>query len=327
MNMNTISIYLNPKASGAGLTFSLDELRKYFFRQDLQINTPGSLEEMIELIKKDRDAGISCIFSIGGDGTCHTIAQHLVGSGTRLMVLPGGTANDFAGEIGTNGALKKLAHIFHAQSTKKVDTIRVNGKHMISNGGIGVAQEVASLVNKYRKNSETFQTFMRASGKHAYQAVFMKQILTSPLRLHEVYLESPDFPQLEQRLRTPLLLINNQPKLAGTLTVAPETKNTDGKFNVTIFLHDSKIEFMKTAAKFFSGKYPEDDKRIISFETDQIKLMSISSAPLTFFGDGEIWEPAQELDISINPQGLEVYSPMEEILGKGYSLEEIPLLA
>jgi diacylglycerol kinase family enzyme len=324
--MSNISVYLNSRASAASHRFTIEELQKYFFRHELRINCPESLEEMIELVKRDRSNKVECIFSIGGDGTCHTIAQHLIGSETKLMVLPGGTANDFADEIGTNGALKKLAHIFHAQSTKKVDIINVNGKYLMSNGGIGIAQEVASLVNEYRKSSDIFQTFLKASGKHAYQAVFAKHFLSSRFNLHKVYIESPDFPALNRKLESPLILINNQPKLAGSLHVAPETRNTDGKFNVTIFTHTNRFEFLKTALVFLTGKYPVEDKKIISFETSSLKMMSTTNSPLSFFGDGEIWAPAMELDIRIVPHCLEVFSPAEEITGKGYSLDEIPLL-
>lgn len=324
--MRNISVYLNSKASGANYSFSIEELRKYFFRHELRINRPDSLEEMVELVKRDRKNKVECIFSIGGDGTCHTIAQHLIGSETKLMVLPGGTANDFADEIGTNGALKKLAHIFHSQSTKKVDSINVNGKYLMSNGGIGIAQEVAALVNQYRKSSDVFQTLLRASGKHAYQAVFAKHFLSSKFNLHSVYMDSPDFPLLEKKIVSPLILINNQPKLAGSLNVAPDTRNNDGKFNVTIFTHSNRFDFLKAALVFLAGGYPVEDKKIISFETDSLKMMSTSNGPLNFFGDGEIWEPSMELDISVTPQCLEVYAPTEEIIGKGYSLDEIPLL-
>ncbi len=324
--MCKISIYLNPKASASKHSFSTDELKKYFFRHELQMNNPESMEEMVEMVKRDRDNKVEVIFSIGGDGTCHTIAQHLVGSQTKLMVLPGGTANDFADELGTNGALKKLAHIFHSQSTKKVDLIDVNGKFLMSNGGVGIAGEVAERVNKYRKDYELFQTFMKASGKHAYQAVFAKQILTSRFKLHEVTMESPNFPLPSNTVISPLILINNQPKLAGSMYVAPETCNTDGKFNVTIFTHTNRFDFLRTALVFLTGGYPHEDKKVVSFETDSLNIKSLNNEPLSFFGDGENWEKTLELNIKVRSQGLEVYSPVDEIVGKGYSLDEIPFL-
>ena len=324
--MCKISIYLNPRASASKHSFTTEELKKYFFRHELLMNAPESMEEMVEMVKRDRDNKVEVIFSIGGDGTCHTIAQHLVGSQTKLMVLPGGTANDFADEIGTNGALKKLAHIFHAQSTKKVDLIDVNGKYLMSNGGVGIAGEVAELVNKYRKENDLFQSFMKVSGKHAYQAVFAKLILTSKFKLHELNLDSPDVPSPMKDVISPLILINNQPKLAGSMKVAPETCNTDGKFNVTIFTHTNRFEFLKTALVFLTGGYPHEDKKVISFETSSLNIRSRNNESLSFFGDGENWAKTLELNIKVRSQGLEVYSPIDEIAGKGYSLDEIPFL-
>jgi diacylglycerol kinase family enzyme len=167
---------------------------------------------------------------------------------------------------------------------------------------------------------------MKMSGKHAYQAVFAKHLLSAPFKMHKVFIESEDCPLLDRQVSSPLILINNQPKLAGSFQVAPETKNNEGKFNVTIFLHDNRFDFIKTALEFISGGTGEGDKRIIRFETDSLKLMSLTKTAMIFFGDGETWEPSMELDIKIVPQALEVFSPMEEITGKGHSLDEVPLL-
>ena len=77
--MSHISVYLNPHASQAQASFQADEIKKYFFRQEIRFKTPASEEELIRLIRQDREDGVECIFSIGGDGTAHTIAQNLVG--------------------------------------------------------------------------------------------------------------------------------------------------------------------------------------------------------------------------------------------------------
>lgn len=320
--MCNISVYLNPKASQSLHNFNIDDIKKYFFRHTLVFNTPSSQEELIRLVKENRDMGVDCIFSIGGDGTAHSIAQHLVGSKTKLFVLPGGTANDFADEVGTMGGLKKLANIFHAQTTRKVDLIKVNDRYLISNGGIGIAQEIASLVDKSRNSSNLFKKFTKFAGKNTYSAVFLKHILTSKFKLHNVFLESPDFPLLDKKVVSPMILINNQPKLAGKYPIAPETRNNDGKFNVSIFLHDNKLDFLKCVASILMGEVPVD-KNLVQFETDSLKMISLDEQPLTFFGDGEQWEPAMELNYEVVGNGLEVFSKGEDILLCGYSLDEV----
>lgn len=325
--MAHISVYLNPHASQAVHTFQAEEIKKYFFRQEIRFMNPLSEIDLIKMIRKDRDDGVECIFSIGGDGTAHTIAQNLVGSKTKLLVLPGGTANDFAAELGTNSNLKKLASIFHARTTREVDIIKVNDRYLITNGGVGIAQKVANDINKLRKESGLFKTFLKTAGKHSYSMMFVKQIMTAKFELLDVYMDSPDFPLLDKKVRSPLILVNNQPRLAGKFPVAPETRNDDGKFNVTIFLHDNRLDFIKSSSSFLRGQFPENDKKIIQFETESLKMMSLSEKELNFFGDGEAFTPAKELDIGLVPRGLVVYSNNEDIvLCPSHSLDTIPTI-
>jgi diacylglycerol kinase (ATP) len=323
--MGQISIYLNPKASQSSFNFEVQEIKKFFFRHDLTFYTPSSEEDLIEHVKLDKASGVDCIFSIGGDGTAHTIAQHLIGGTTKLLVLPGGTANDLASELGTNANLKKLAHVYNAKTTKLVDIIQVNGRFLMTNGGIGIAHDVAQQVNHFRKKSNIFKSFLKGAGKNAYSLLFVKHLLSARFKLHDVLVESPDFPRAQKRVQSCLILINNQPMLAGKFPVAPETKNNDGLFNVTIFTHTNRIEFIKTASEFLQGKYPENDQNLISFETNSLKLTSMNDKDLEFFGDGENFAPSKELEITIIPKGLEVFSHHDDlILCTGYSLDEIP---
>lgn len=325
--MGHISVYLNPKASAAEHEFQAEELKKYFFRQEIRFKSPGSEQELVQMIHKDREDGVECIFSIGGDGTAHTIAQNLVGSKTKLLVLPGGTANDFAAELGTNSNLRKLASIFHARTTREVDIIKVNDRYLMTNGGIGIAYKVAAGINKMRKEVPLFTGFLKTAGKNAYSLMFIKELMTSKFEREEVFIDSPDFPLLDKRVKSALILVNNQPRLAGKFPVAPHTKNDDGKFNVTIFLHENKLDFIKSASAFLRGQYPENDKKLVSFETNSLKLTSLNNKDLSFFGDGEMFKSSKELDISIVPKGLVVYSNNEDIvLCPSYSLDTIPTI-
>lgn len=326
--MSTISIYQNPHASGANHQFLAEDFKKYFFRYNVEFRAPASYEDLIALVRADRDAGIDCIFSVGGDGTAHTIAQHLVGGNTKLLVLPGGTANDLAEELGTNANLKKLASVFHSRTTKKIDIISINDRYLMTNGGLGVAQEVARQVNTYRKEFQAFNMALKFAGKNTYQLLFAKEMLLSKFKMYDLFINSPDFPLLEKRVRSPLILVNNQPKLAGKFNVAPKTRNDDGKFNVTIFTHEERFDFLRCVTTFMSGKFPENDERLIHFETDSLEILSLNQENLNFFGDGELFPATKELKIKVIPSALEVYSMKENLnlCGASMSLDNIPYI-
>lgn len=323
--MSQISVYLNPYASKSLHNFQAEEIKKYFFRQEIQFYSPINQEELLNRIAEDRKKGIDCIFSIGGDGTANLIAQNLIGSKTKLLVLAGGTANDFASELGTNSNIKKLANIYHAKTTKEVDILKVNDRYLMTNGGIGIAQTVAEELNKLRKENALFKSLLKGFGKNTYSLLLIKNVLLNKFALKNVFIDSPDFPRLEKRVKSPLILVNNQPRLAGKYPVAPETRNDDGKFNVTIFLHDNKFSFAKSAIQFLQGKYPENDPNIISFETDKLNLTTLDNSDLKFFGDGEVFTPSKEIKVELLPKALNVFTHDSEFsLCSSHSLDIIP---
>ncbi len=325
--MAKISVYLNGHASQGNSLYNQSEFQKYFFRHDLMVNAPKNLEELKLSLEKDISEGTEYIFSVGGDGTANSISQSIIGKNVKLMVLPAGTANDFANEIGVGGNLKKIAQIFNAQTTRKVDAINVNGRYMITNGGIGMACEVAKTVNELRHQSPLFKKMMRAFGKETYSLIYAREMLAKSFKMRSLFVESPDSPLLDPRVKSSLILVNNQPYIGGKFCVAPQTQNNDGKFNVTLFLHKNKIDLMKCTLMMMAGRYPYKDKNLISFETDSLTLTSLDQAPLEFFGDGETFEPVQSLKIGLTPGALEACTYQgESLLCTSYPLDKIEMI-
>lgn len=325
--MAKISIYLNSNASQSAGSYSQEEFRKYFFRHEVDVRSPMGLDALNEQILKDIDEGTEYIFAVGGDGTANTISQNLIGKNIKLMVVPAGTANDFAKEIGISSNLKKISHIFSNQTTKKIDAIQINGKYMISNGGLGMALEVAKTVNRYRHEKPLFKKMMKTLGKQTYSLIYAQQMLAKPFLPRPVLVESPDSPLLDPRVQTALILVNNQEYIGGKFQVAPNTKNNDGKFNVAILTHTNRIDFMKCTLQMLSGMYPKNDKNLISFETDKLILNSLDDKPLEFFGDGELFPPNHILNIGIEKQALEVCTYKgEDMFCSSYSLDKIEMI-
>ena len=106
--MHEISVYFN-KIAGNSLGRSWeDEIRSSLFRSDLSFNYQDTLEELNQKLKKDLADKKDVIISVGGDGTVNTIIQQMAGTQSELLVIPGGTANDLASELGNKASIKKL---------------------------------------------------------------------------------------------------------------------------------------------------------------------------------------------------------------------------
>ena len=87
------------------------------------------------------DGGIDAVVAAGGDGTVSAVAAGLVGSGVPLGVVPLGTLNHFAKDIGVRDVASAVRAIA-ARKTRRVDVGEVNGHVFINNSSIGVYPEL-----------------------------------------------------------------------------------------------------------------------------------------------------------------------------------------
>ena len=303
--MQNISVYLNQRASN-GTNNWQEQINSALFRSNVEYQNPNNLDELYEKLDLDISKNVDAILSVGGDGTVNTIIQRLAGTDISLLVIPGGTANDFARALGTNSNINLITQTIRQNIKKKIDLISINGKFMATNGGLGLAAEVAREINDLRSNHPQFKNLMKLSGKSIYSLFLAKKLLNKEIKSYKFKIESAEF---SEELESPLILVNNQPSLGGQFMVAPKTNHQDGRVNITIFKHKKRLELISCILKILNGNYPYSDKNIISFETSSIKISLIGKENLSFFGDGEIINQGNSWDIKCHPNFLSVFAP------------------
>jgi len=305
--MAKISIYLNAKASGTDRFVWENKLREYLFRHQLIIHTPPTIDELKKEVECDIKESTEYIFSVGGDGTANVLIQELAGTQIRLLIIPTGTANDLASELGISRNIKKIITMFQNRQIEPIDLININGKYMITNGGIGLASDVATSINALRSKFPIFRDIMRYTGDQIYSMILGFNVLKWNFPAYNIQIESSDLENKILKVKTPMLFINNQPTLAGKFNLAPATCNQDGKFNVTIFNHKTRKNLVRAILNIKRGNFPKNDPELIFFETDNIKLTNLDKKPLLFFGDGEQLVTSQSFDITIKPNFIHCF--------------------
>jgi len=306
--MQEISVYLNSRASHSNSNFWTKEIGRRLFRSEITFRDPENYEKLIECLDKDIDKNINTVISVGGDGTVHTLIQKLAGKEIALLVIPAGTANDLANELGTSKRIGKVISWIRQNKTRKIDLISINGKYIATNGGIGFAGQVAKKINTIRRNVAPFKKVMKLAGKSIYSFFAASEILDPLLPYYNVRLKSKEF---EGDVKCAALLVNNQRMLGGSFQVAPETLNNDGSFNVTILTHKNRVSLTRCLWSLGMGLDHSKDKYIISFETKELKLELLDDLNIPFFGDGEILETSKEWHVKIIPSSLLVYSSID----------------
>ncbi len=304
--MEQISVYLNKQASNANSKYWQNKISKPLFRSNVIFHAPDDIETLRNSLKNDLECNVDKIISVGGDGTMNLMIQELAYQDVSYLVIPGGTANDLSSELNLSSDIKKAVQCIRHKKEKLIDLINVNGRYMATNGGLGVGADVTNKINEIRAWFPLFKDVMKMSGDKIYSLFLAKELASLKLQYYTIEVESGEFSGV---VETPIMLINNQKVLGGSFSVAPNTTNDDGTFNVTIFTHKSRVKLIEAIAKITLGKYPKDDKELISFETKLLNISNLSEQTPKFFGDGECFScDTDRFKISIAPAAIRAYS-------------------
>ena len=77
------------------------------------------------------------VAALGGDGTVNAVAAALAGTSTPMLVLPAGTLNHFARDLGVPLDPAEAALLVRDGVRRKVDVAEVNGRVFVNNSSIG----------------------------------------------------------------------------------------------------------------------------------------------------------------------------------------------
>lgn len=121
-------------------------LREHGWQAELKLTTASG--DARRLAHEAVQQKVDVVVAVGGDGTINEVIQELAGSETALGVLPSGTVNVWAREVGipldNNGAREVLLH----GQTRQVDLGKVNDRYFLLMAGIGLDGEVTHAIEK-----------------------------------------------------------------------------------------------------------------------------------------------------------------------------------
>jgi diacylglycerol kinase (ATP) len=162
-----IHVIINP-ASGPNrpiLNTLNDVFRKYGVDWDVSIT-----KRYGDATRQAKDAiarGVDLVVGYGGDGTQHELANAVIGTGTPMGILPGGTGNGFAREIGIPKDLREAVELLcTSENVRQVDAARVGNEYFIQRLYAGVPPE-----------SQTSRDLKERYGLLAYAITLPKQVV------------------------------------------------------------------------------------------------------------------------------------------------------
>lgn len=139
MNSATTFIINTNACNGANepwLERNRDAIRAIAGRGKVIMTRSG--EEIAAAVRQATTARCAAVVGAGGDGTLNAIASHLIGTDVAFGVLPFGTLNHFAKDVGIPTDLDAALDILTSGNTIAVDVGEVNGRFFLNNSGLGL---------------------------------------------------------------------------------------------------------------------------------------------------------------------------------------------
>jgi diacylglycerol kinase family enzyme len=122
-----IHVVINP-AAGKDEPI-LNTINDVFNQRDIDwsISVTRKFGDATEFARQAVEDGYDIVAGYGGDGTQHEIANGILGTKALMGVLPGGTGNGFANEMGTPSKLRPALELLCGDhKIRHVDVVQVN---------------------------------------------------------------------------------------------------------------------------------------------------------------------------------------------------------
>jgi diacylglycerol kinase (ATP) len=271
----------NPTAGPRDVQRGLKRVRSFLKRQgwSVEYQLTEKRGDTTRLSRAAAQEGYDVVIVAGGDGTINEAVNGLVGTRTALGVLPVGTGNMWAKQLGvptytlTNPLRLSEAAAGLAEGTiRRVDVGRVNDRHFLCWAGIGLDAQVTAELEPRQRHTKRLGAL-----PYAIAAVLVARDFQGVRT--RVFLDGKIV-----RGRTLLVLVSNIQQYIGTLRVAPEVRIDDGLLDVFVFKGLGFPYAMRHLLKIISQRYLQDP-RIVHRQARKIEVWTEWATPVQVDGD------------------------------------------
>lgn len=228
-----------------------------------------------------------CVAAVGGDGTIKLVAECLMKTKILLGIIPAGSANGLAKELGISDNPTKALDILLQAHSKKIHITRVNEQLCIHLSDIGL-------------NAHTMKEFENQGirGWRGYFRAAMKVFWQSPLMEITIKINDDSI-----KMQAEMIVIANATKYGNGVVINPIGKLDDKLFEVIVIKKKSFYEIFKMT--FSYGSHNTDKTEI--FQTNALSMKS--RRKVHFQIDGEYLGKVKEVNAVIAPNALQVIVP------------------
>ncbi len=287
--MKTKILFIINPISGIGKKGKLPSLIEKYIdkdRFDFEIKTTEYRKHAKQLAYQSAMDGFDIVCAVGGDGSVHEVGTALIGTNTKLAIIPAGSGNGLARHLKIPLNVRKAILTINEMNTIKMDTVLVNDKPFLNAGGYGFDAIIAKRFDENKKRG--FANYVKL--------VFREFLKYNPINV------TIDVNGEVKKLPVLLCTIANASEFGNGFCVSPKSDVTDGKIELCLLKPFHIWNAPKLAYQFFNKKTDRSRfAEIISFEKARITL----TEKIAHY-DGEPFKVRSVLNVQVVPKSLNI---------------------
>lgn len=240
--------------------------------------------QALDAVSRHSDTVVAC----GGDGTVRAVLESLAGSGVPLGVVPLGTGNLLATNLGIDAGLESIPRALSGEVTS-IDVGVVNGERFAVMAGVGFDAMMIRDASSQVK---------RRFGSLAYVVSGARNVPAKVVSGSIVIDGAPVWSG-----RTAMVLVGNCGAVTGGLPVFPDASPHDGLLDVAVLTAERATDWFRVLWRLVR-RLPQPDHLVRRFVGREIDVRLDRAMPYEM--DGEDREATNRLEFRVEPGALEV---------------------
>ncbi len=289
----TIYIIINPVSgtkSKKGLpekTMALDP-REY----DVHMFMTGYEGHASQIAKDAVEKNIDYVIAVGGDGTINEVAQMLVNTNVVFGIIPSGSGNGLARELGIPLNHQKALEVIKENNIKKIDYGIANDNIFFCTCGVGFDAQVSEKVLN-----------QSSRGKLMYAKSMISVFSNFEPEKYKVTADGEVFED-----KAFLVTCANASQYGNDSFIAPLADIQDGKMNIAILKPLSVLRVTQTAIQLMS-KNIRNNSKLVEMITSEALIEREREGVMHL--DGNAIQTGKNITVKIVPKGLNVLVPKD----------------
>ena len=258
---------------------------------EVEVLVTGARGDARHFATRARQAGADVVAAWGGDGTINEVAGALVYSETRLAIVPGGSGNGLARDLGVPLESPAALELAATGSRRLIDAGQIDESWFFNVAGVGLDAQIAGHIAE--------PGVRRGLSGYA-------KITFSELPRYRAQRYTIEHAGTSTSYRALIIAVANSRQYGNGAQIAPMARLDDGHLDLVVVEAQPLWRLLAQIPAFFNGSLVPGPALHMTPVTDAIVR---GSGPLKYHVDGEPNIGDDDLQVRTRPRALSVVAP------------------